>query len=102
MKPPVRGRIELRGLCSRGKQTPKRSAVAASISVRLWGGQTRITSHQRRQISGDFHARANFDDDRGIPAHEFSSLSLSPRGPFLALEVKLTPFARRVTSFEVR
>ena len=31
--------------------------------------------HLRRQISGDFHARADFDDDRSIPAHECDSLS---------------------------
>ena len=38
--------------------------------------------HLRRKIGGDFHASANFDNDRNIPSHRFNSLSFSPRGPF--------------------
>jgi hypothetical protein len=48
----------------------------------LRGGQTRGPSHLRRQISGNFHACANFYDHRAIPAHEWISSSFSPREPF--------------------
>jgi hypothetical protein len=38
--------------------------------VRLLRRTDPLTSHLRRQISGHFHACANFGDDRGIPAHD--------------------------------
>src|ERR1700722_5506708 len=36
----------------------------------------------RRKIGSDFHACANFNNDRNIPSHRSNSLSFSPRGPF--------------------
>jgi hypothetical protein len=41
-----------------------------------------VTLHLRRQISRDFHACANFDNDGSVPAHDLNSLSFSPRRPF--------------------
>jgi hypothetical protein len=38
--------------------------------------------HLRRKIGSDFHACANFKNDRNIPSHRSNSLSFSPRGPF--------------------
>ena len=87
-------------LCSQWKQTPNVQPVAVSISIRLCGGQAAFSSHQRRQISGDFHAHANFGDDRGIPAHEFNSLSLPPRWPLVVTWSSSAPLPRGVTCFE--
>ena len=46
--------------------------------------------HLRRKIGSDFHASANFDDDRNIPSHRSNSLSFSPRGPFGSHGLKLS------------
>ena len=84
--------------------SPLRGSLAGRLStlVRLVrGGQTRLLLHLRRQIGSDFHACANFDNDRGIPAHEVNSLSFSPRGSFGSHKrEKLAPFACCVTCFE--
>jgi hypothetical protein len=97
MTPPVRGYLKAGNVRSRRKRAPKnRSLAFLRFHPPFGGGQTLFTSHLRRQISGNFHARANFGDDRGIPGHESHSLSLSPRGAFLSHERKLTPFARCV------
>jgi hypothetical protein len=87
------------------EQTPHRNLPLArrlpSTLVRPFrGGQTRAPLHLRRQISGDFHACANFDDYRFIPAHELNSLSFSPRGPVrIPRRGNLAPFALRVICF---
>ena len=46
------------------------------------GEQVGRVLHRRRKIGSDFHACANFNNDRNIPSHRSNSLSFSPCGPF--------------------
>jgi hypothetical protein len=94
-------RLDAGDLRSRRKRPPKSDRWPTfHFRPPLGTGRTRFTSHLRRQISSNFHARANFDDDWGTPRHESNSLRLSPRGSFLSHDQRLAPFIRRVTSFE--
>jgi hypothetical protein len=56
--------------------------AASSPNSPYRGEQVARLLHLRRKIGSDFHASANFDNDRNIPSHRFNSLSFSPRGPF--------------------
>ena len=46
------------------------------------GEQVDRLLHLRRKIGGDFHASANFENDRNIPSHRFNSLSFFLVAPF--------------------
>jgi hypothetical protein len=72
-----------------------------STFVRLIKAGRLADLHLRRQISRDFHASANFDNDRDIPSHRFDSLSFSPRGASGSHWTKVASLARCVTSFEI-
>jgi hypothetical protein len=78
--PPIRGDVALTLFAPKGADAQKSVADLFSTQARQSGGQTRFPSHLRRQICGNFHARANFGDDRSIPGHESNSSSFSPRG----------------------
>ena len=88
LEPPVSSQGQLAISAPKRFSAPKRTnarsdaRLPASLHVDppFSGGQTRGRSHLRRQISGDFHACANFDDDRNIPGHEPNSSSFSPCG----------------------
>ena len=88
LEPPVSSRGQLALFRSqeifRSQRTDARSDARLPASLHVdppfSGGQTRGPSHLRRQIGGNFHACANFDDDRNIPGHEPNSSSFSPCG----------------------
>jgi hypothetical protein len=105
VKPPYRGPASLSGFAGRPNFTrqghsqngrsrgssPMDGDVNSLVQSALCGADGLI-SHLRRHISGDFHANADFSDDRGAPAHESDSLHSSPGGPFCPTTTKASTF----------